>query len=195
VLRRLSRELGRRALDGRTTFAKTMADLRAQLVLDLGGAEEITRAKSIILDDVVRLTFWIDAIDGWLMQRDSVVNGQKRSLYPIVLQRGQLVEQRLRLLQALGLERKQKPIPTLGKYMADYEAARTVEVRAAHHSHVQPRDAQAGHFVKATPASETIELSPADQPPAPRTEALEPQVATEQAEPAPKTGGGEHGEG
>jgi hypothetical protein len=122
LLKRSVRKLGTRATDGRTRLARTLLDLRAGIVADLGGQEQLSRAQQILIDDVARLTLWIDSIDGWLLTLPSIVNKKKRTLVPVVAQRTALVETRARLLQALGLERRAKRVPSLAEQLRALES-------------------------------------------------------------------------
>ena len=61
---------------------------------DLGGKDQLSQAQMILVDDVARLTFWIDSIDGWLLTLESVVNKRKRALVPVIKERTALVETR-----------------------------------------------------------------------------------------------------
>jgi hypothetical protein len=112
------RELGVRAIDARTRLGRTLADLREAITSDLGGKDQLNQAQLILIDDVARLTLWIDSVDGWLLTLPSVVNKKKRTLVPVIKERTGLVETRARLLQALGLERRAKLLPTLAEYLA-----------------------------------------------------------------------------
>jgi hypothetical protein len=57
-------KLGTRAIDGRTKLALMLRDLREKITADLGGKEQLSQAQQILIDDVARLTPWIDSIDG-----------------------------------------------------------------------------------------------------------------------------------
>jgi hypothetical protein len=100
------RELGARVIDGRSRLARTLLELREAIHADLGGKDQLTQAQLILVDDVARLTLWIDSVDAYLVGLESIVNKRKKSLVPVVRERTSLVETRARLLQALGLERK-----------------------------------------------------------------------------------------
>jgi hypothetical protein len=106
-----------------------MLDLREAIVADLGGKEQLSQAQMILIDDVARLTLWIDSIDGWLMTLESIVLKRKKTLVPVVRERTALVETRARLLQALGLERRAKLPPSIHEYMAQHDAGKNAHAK------------------------------------------------------------------
>ncbi len=120
LLKEKVRKIGTRAIDGRTKLALTLRNLRDAITADLGGKERLSQAQQILIDDVARLTLWIDSVDGWLLTLDTIVIKRKRTLIPVVKERTALVETRARLLQALGLERRTKQALTLGDIAAEY---------------------------------------------------------------------------
>jgi bacteriorhodopsin len=56
-----------------------LRDLREAIMSDLGGKDQLSQAQMILVDDVARLTFWIDSIDGWLLTLPSVINSARSS--------------------------------------------------------------------------------------------------------------------
>jgi hypothetical protein len=88
------------------------------------------------------------------------------------------------LLESLGLQRRAREVQTLSAYLAS-KLDEAEQAKPPHHAQVQPRDD--GHrFVKATPVSETIEVTPDEQPAATGTAMPErPSDETTMPEPRP----------
>jgi len=119
-LRRGVEELAKRGLRpvrGNTQIGRALARWRGQLVRDLGGNP--STAQVAIVDLAARTRLMLDSIDSWLVAQPSLVNKRKRCLLPVVTQRQVLADALARYLQALGLERKAKPLPSLDDYLAE----------------------------------------------------------------------------
>jgi len=117
TLRAAVRALGPRVLDKRTTLGKQLAAWRADLVRDLGG--EPSTAQLAVVDLAVRTKLMLDSIDAWLLVQPALVNLRKRALIPAVRERQALADALARYLSQLGLERKVRPVPDLGAYLAN----------------------------------------------------------------------------
>src|SRR5262245_18394389 len=102
---------GSRAIDGRTTLAKTLAAWRAQLVADLGGHDSLSIQETAVVDLAVRTKLLLDSVDEWLLRQHSLVNVRKRALLPVVRERTQLADALARYLTMLGLTRRSRPSP------------------------------------------------------------------------------------
>ena len=107
------KQFGKRAIDGRTGVAKTLDAWRGELIADLGGEAEVTTQQRAIIDIATRTKLMLDSLDTWLLQQPSLINGRKRSVYPVVLQRQQLADALARYMSQLGLERRAKPTKSL----------------------------------------------------------------------------------
>lgn len=131
AIKRALKRLGGPAIDGRTTLAKALAQFRADLVQDLGGPAAISTQQAALVDLVVKTKLLIDTVDNWLLTHPSLVNGRKRALHPVVLQRQQLADSLARFLGQLGLEHRARPIPLLEEYLArSYGESRELEISA-----------------------------------------------------------------
>ncbi len=117
-MKRTLRELGDRALDGRTSVAKAIAEWKAELIADLGGGPAISTQQTAIIDLAVKTKLILDSIDAWLLTRSSLVDKRRRALLPIVRERQQLADALSRYLQVLGLERRSRPGIDLQSYVA-----------------------------------------------------------------------------
>jgi hypothetical protein len=108
---------GMRGIDRRSAGFRALAEWRSRLEADLGGATNLSAQKAALLESVCRTRLFLDHIDAWLMSQESLVNKKRRSLYPVVLQRQLLADSLTRNLLALGLERKEKSVPSLQDYL------------------------------------------------------------------------------
>lgn len=126
TMKRALTELGGRAIDGRSTVAKTLATWRRDLIADLGGAEHLSTQRAAIVDLCVREKLLLDSVDNYLLDlRGGIINRRKRSLLPVVRERAQLADSFTRRLVALGLERKVGEAPDLSTYLASRVGRRT----------------------------------------------------------------------
>jgi len=119
TLKRAMNTLGGRGLrvfDGRTALGKAAQRWRSELVRDLGG--DVSTQQATIIELALRTKTLLDSIDAWLVQQPSIILKRKRSLMPVVTQRQVLADALARYLQALGLERKAKPLPSLDDYLS-----------------------------------------------------------------------------
>ena len=111
-------------LDARTTAVRAVNEWRASLVSDLGGEQAISTQKSALIDAAARTLLFLNHVDCYLLEQDSLVNKRKRSLWPIVRERQSLVDSLARLLGQLGLSRVPKPVKSLAEYIAERETKR-----------------------------------------------------------------------
>jgi hypothetical protein len=112
--------LGSRMIDKQTTLGKSLTRWRADLIGDLGGADDISTQQSALVDLAVRSKLILDSIDAWLLTQPSLVNARKRSLLPAVIQRQALADGLARYLTQLGLERRHKQISVLDR-LSDHD--------------------------------------------------------------------------
>ncbi len=63
-------------------------------------------------------------MDAVLLERRSILNRRKSKLLPLVGERMRMSEVLARQLQALGLERKPKPVPSLAEYLEQRQRER-----------------------------------------------------------------------
>ena len=65
-----------------------------------------------------RTRLLLEKTDAFLTTLPSPVNRGKRALFPVVVQRNQLADALLKQLQAIGLERRAKPVQRLSTLIA-----------------------------------------------------------------------------
>jgi len=107
-MRRAIAKLGSRALDGRTSLGYALRRWRKDLVGDLGGEDAISTQQAALVDLAVKSKLILDSIDAWLLVQPSLINKQKKTLMPVVIQRQQLADSLAKYMSMLGLERRRK---------------------------------------------------------------------------------------
>jgi hypothetical protein len=88
---------------------------------DGGGKEQFSELKQHLVSRYLITELMIQSVDRWLLEQPSLINRAKRCIFPIVSERNRLVSVSLQLAQAIGLERKQKPVHTLESYIQEQE--------------------------------------------------------------------------
>jgi len=100
-----------------------IAEWRRELITDLGGDDTVSAQQRTVIDLACRSKVLVDSIDAWLMrlQQDggSLVNKRNRSLLPVVIQRQHLADSLAKYMGQLGLERRQRPAPSLTDYVQE----------------------------------------------------------------------------
>jgi hypothetical protein len=100
--------LGSRAVDGRTSLGYALKKWRKDLINDLGGPENVSVQQEALVDLAVKSKLLLDSIDAWLLVQPTLVNKQKKTLLPVVVQRTALANSFASYLNQLGLERRHK---------------------------------------------------------------------------------------
>lgn len=119
---------GMNAIDRRTAAGRALLERRADLVRDLGGEESISAQQAAVIEQTARLWLYVDVLDRWILEQESVVNKRRKSVLPVLRERAALGDSLLRHLQALGLERRIRAVPALASYLATRE--RPAELRS-----------------------------------------------------------------
>ena len=107
------------AIDMRTAAAQALVAWRCELLSDLGGEESVSAQKMALVDMAVRTRLYVDSLDAWIMEQESLVNRKRKSVLPVLRERQQLVDSLGRILGQVGLEKKAKPVPALGEYLEE----------------------------------------------------------------------------
>lgn len=106
LLRRSVREQGLvRTVDARTAEGRAFIDKHRELLEDLGGEENLSAQRRMLVDMAMRTKLFLDSLDAWALEQPSIVNKRARKLYPFVLERTRLADSLQRQLEALGLDR------------------------------------------------------------------------------------------
>lgn len=122
AMKRAVRELGTRAIDGRTSVAKSLSQWRRELIDNLGGRETISTQQAAIVDLATKTKLILDSVDVWLLAQPSLVDKRRRAILPVVRERQQLADALARYLVQLGLERRQPPALSLADVVAEITA-------------------------------------------------------------------------
>ncbi len=118
----LVRARGLKALDQRTPAVRGLLEWRRDLIADLGGEAHLTAARRRLVDLAARTSLYIDVLDAWLLERPSLVIARRRTVYPVLLQRQQLVDSLVKALTTLGLDRRDpKRVRDVGEAIAGAE--------------------------------------------------------------------------
>lgn len=116
-LKRAIRTLGKRAIDKRTRAGKHHALLQNVLIDALGGTEQLTPQKRVLLDEAVLTKLMLDSVNAWIVAQPTLINKRNKTIIAAVKDRSSLVSVLRTLLGDLGLERKAKVIPSLAEYL------------------------------------------------------------------------------
>jgi hypothetical protein len=108
---------GLASIDRRSSGARALLEWRDQLCADLGGLENLSAQRIVLVDLACRTKALVDHVDAYLLSLDSVVNKRRRALFPIAMQRQTLAESLARILNQLGLDRVEKRV-SLESYLA-----------------------------------------------------------------------------
>ena len=123
LLKKAVKELGARALDGRTALAKELAEERRELILALGGPSEVSPQEMAIIDMIAQKRIRRKPVAHWaLLNRDRLFDRRKKKMAPIALELEQMEESEVRLLKELGLKRRAKQVASLSDYLASGKA-------------------------------------------------------------------------
>ena len=132
---------GMAAIDGRSQASRALMVWKSELVRDLGGETALSAQQLTVIELACRARLYLDSVDGWLMQQPSLVNKRRKALLPVLRERMAIADALARHLAALGLERREKPVPSLNEYLASDDFERDTQ-RAKDE---QERDAKAAN--------------------------------------------------
>jgi hypothetical protein len=104
---------GLKGVDWRSAGAKAVREWRDQLITDLGTRESISTQQHTLIEYAVRTKLYLDTIDSFLMQQSSIVIKKRKAVWPLVMQRQQLLASFERTMTLLGLQRVAKRLQTL----------------------------------------------------------------------------------
>jgi hypothetical protein len=138
AMKRAIRELSTRAIDGRTSVAKALAEWRRQLIHDLGGRETISTQQIAIIDLATKTKLILDSVDVWLLTQRSLVDKRRRTILPVVRERQQLADALARYLVQLGLERRQPATRSLADVMDEITAEKERTAGTEYPERLQP---------------------------------------------------------
>ena len=74
-----------------------------------------------VVEQACRNRLILDSVDAWLFEQPRLVNRKRKYMLPVVAQRMAIDAALTRTLTALGLKRREKPVPSLAEYLASKE--------------------------------------------------------------------------
>jgi hypothetical protein len=101
---------------------QAMAALGAQMIDDKGGPENVSTAERILIDLGVAAAMKHEAVARYLLTLPSLVDKRHRRVWQVVRDANALAAHLQGLLRDLGVERRAKPVPDLGTYLAQRTA-------------------------------------------------------------------------
>jgi hypothetical protein len=107
-----------------TAVGTILAERRAALIDDLGGAEACSTAQLALVDLVVASWAQLDSVTGYLLTLPSLVDKRHRRVWQVVRDRAALASQLQSLLRDIGLRRQAKEVRSLADLIAEKEAKR-----------------------------------------------------------------------
>ena len=101
---------GVQAIDRRTAAYKATMRFRSELIDSLGGEEALSPQKLALIDGAARVRLYLDHIDSFLLEQQSLINKRSRRVITLVRDRIQVADHLSRYLAMLGLERRAKDV-------------------------------------------------------------------------------------
>jgi hypothetical protein len=108
---------GLNVIDRRYTAGRALFEWRDELLTALGGEENVSPQKRVLVDAVVRTRMYIDHADNYLMSLPEVIIRRRKCFMPLVKERTALTETLARLLDRLGLDRQAKKVEDLDAFI------------------------------------------------------------------------------
>src|SRR5271156_391070 len=108
---------GLKLVDRRTLAAKSLVEWKQQIVNDLGGDQAISSQQETLIELACRTKLILEHIDSYILGQESIIDLEKKSVYPVIQQRGTLANSLVYLLAQLGLERKPRRAKSLQSYI------------------------------------------------------------------------------
>jgi hypothetical protein len=112
---------GTRHIDRRRREFQFIARFEGELVTALGGADVVSPQQAAICRMAARTALLLEQVDTYIQDPEGLghpIHRGKRALFPLVVQRQSLAAALLSQLQAIGLERRAKPLQDLRTYLA-----------------------------------------------------------------------------
>jgi len=110
---------GLKLVDRRTLAAKSLVEWKQQIVNDLGGDQAISSQQETLIELACRTKLILEHIDSYILGQESIIDLEKKSVYPVIQQRGTLANSLVYLLAQLGLERKPRRARSLQSYLEE----------------------------------------------------------------------------
>ncbi len=117
TVRRERKELRSAAMDGRTGEAHYVADQRADLLADIGGADNVTAQQRWLADEASFLRLELAYVRTFLAENPPI-SRKRRAAHPILKDYLAMVNALRSILSDLGLERRAKDTESLDVYLS-----------------------------------------------------------------------------
>jgi hypothetical protein len=91
----------------------------------LGGPDEVSPQRAALLRVAAQTALLLEVVDAYIAAPDGLghpVNRGRRALHPVIVQRVSLADALSRQLQAIGLERRARRVPSLAEVLAQAKA-------------------------------------------------------------------------
>lgn len=99
---------GIQAIDRRTAAYRTAMRWRTELADSLGGEQGLSAQQMTLIDGASRMRLYLDHIDSFLLEQQTLINKRSRRMIPLVRDRIALADSLNRYLAMLGLQRSEK---------------------------------------------------------------------------------------
>jgi hypothetical protein len=132
------RQIRLRTLDMRTKAGQFAAARRQELVLALGGEDEITPQQRHLVDMIVAASAYLNHVDAFLFGQERLVSDA--GLHPVLLQRQSVATHLARLLDQIGLDRVARKVDSLEAYRARFEQEEEVDGQQVEDQAQEPQD-------------------------------------------------------
>jgi hypothetical protein len=126
--RRILARLGSVLLDRRTSVAQEAIALRQELIVSVGGEDNLSPQKLSLINKIVRSEMFLASLEAALLERDSLVDANGTAAIPLLHDQQAIADRLVRWYRELGWERIARPVPSIRDfYLRDGEgdASRT----------------------------------------------------------------------
>lgn len=117
MLTRVLRTVRLDTIDRRSHVGVALRRVQDELTAQLGGPEMVTPAQALLIEQAAIKAVIVQAVGEWILKQECPVN-DRQALVAVVMQHDVLQRGLAKLLETLGLERRAKPVPDLGSYLA-----------------------------------------------------------------------------
>jgi hypothetical protein len=105
ALKTLVQMRGLQGINRSTLAGRALVRWKDELMAALGGPEQVSPQRAVLIDLVVRTRLYIECVDTYLLKQRSIIDKEKKSVLPVVRERQGLCDSLARLLGQLGLDR------------------------------------------------------------------------------------------
>jgi hypothetical protein len=109
MLTRVLRTVRLDTIDRRSRVGVALKRVQEDLTAQLGGAEEVTPAQALLIEQAAIKAVIVQAVGEWILQQECPVN-DRQALIAVVMQHDVLQRGLAKLLETLGLERRAAPV-------------------------------------------------------------------------------------